>query len=373
MERAQSRIVERLLERGWNVTVLARVCDLPPQPGLRWTRVRTPRAPFVIAFPTFAICAAVLLATGARDRVVTTLGAIVPSRIDAATVQFCHHGFDGAGAAPNRGGTTPVDRVHQWLARQMARAMESWCYRPSRVRQLIAVSPGIREELQLAFPALAASVTVIANGVDAAHFRPDDATRTSVRSSLGISPASRAAIFVGGDWERKGLDVALRALATTPDWILLVVGPGDRRRYEVIAASVGVADRVMFAGPQADTWPFFAAADAFVLPTRYEGFALVTLEAAAAGLPLLLTAAAGAGALLVPGVNGCLLERTPEAFAGALALLSDTEVAKRMGEEARAAVGKFGWSEIGDAHAGLYLALRRDNDRPADTGTTAAT
>jgi UDP-glucose:(heptosyl)LPS alpha-1,3-glucosyltransferase len=256
----------------------------------------------------------------------------------------------------------------------MARAMEWWCYRPGRVRRLVAVSPAIKDELVLAFPGLAAAVTVIPNGVDLKHFRPDAATRVATRESLGIPGGSRAAVFVGGDWERKGLEVALHALARTPEWILVVVGPGDRRRYEAIADSAGVADRVIFAGPQADTWPFFAAADAFALPTCYEGFALVTLEAAATGLPLLLTAAAGADALVVSGVNGWLLDRTAEAFATGLAQLTDAAVAKRMGEEARAAAGKFGWSEIGDAHASVYSTLRNETGRhPPPVGTSAAT
>jgi glycosyltransferase involved in cell wall biosynthesis len=360
MERAQARIIERLLERGWRVNVLSRVCDLPPHSSLTWTRVPTPRSPFVLAFPLFAVWASVLLARTERRAVTTTLGAIVFSPADVATVQFCHHGFQRLATTSGRGGSRAVSRVNQWLAGRLAREMERWCYRTDRVRHLVAVSPRVAAELRHAFPALSERVTVVPNGVDLHHFRPDHDARRSVRLRLGLSPSAKVGVFVGGDWERKGLDIALGALASRPLWHLLVVGLGDRSHYEALAASIGVAQRVTFTGQQGDTAPFFAAGDVFVLPTLYEGFALVALEAAATGLPLLVTAAAGADGLAVPDVTGWVVERNPAAVSAALARLEDVSVVRRMGSAARAAAAQFSWAAIGDAHASLYEQAREE-------------
>jgi glycosyltransferase involved in cell wall biosynthesis len=77
------------------------------------------------------------------------------------------------------------------------------------------------------------------------------------------------------------------------EWRLLVVGQGDTARFERLAADAVAAERVQFLG-WADPGPYHAAADAFVFPTKYEAFLLVALEAAAAGLPRLITPVRGA-------------------------------------------------------------------------------
>lgn len=302
---------------------------------------------------------------------ITTLGAIVFTRADVATVQFCHHGFVGAGKVTRRGGPRRADQLNQWLASRAARAMERWCYRPGRVRTLVAVSNTIAAELAGAFPPLADDIIVVPNGVDVSHFKPDAGAVAATRRRVGLPASGKVVIFVGGDWERKGLAVMVDVLARSREWHLLVVGLGDEPHYQALAEAAGVGGRVTFAGVHADTAPFFAAADAFALPTRYEGFALVSLEAAATGLPLLVTAAAGADGLVTPGVNGWILERDPAAFATALEALHDDAVVRRMGAAARVAAHGFDWVGIGDAHAELYRAIRRGRGHRRSVPETA--
>lgn len=361
MERAQARIVMRLLERGWRVHVVARVCELPPHPHMRWTQVRTPGRPFMLAFPLFAAWASLVLVRQ-RGGVTTTLGAIILPRVDVCTVQFCHHGFHERGSVTRRRAPGRIHRINQWLAGRLALWMERWCYSRRRVRRLVAVSETIGRELQDAFPAHAEAVSVIPNGVDPQRFRPDPVARQRTREMLGLPAAAKVAAFVGGDWERKGLAIAIEAIGRLPDWRLLVVGQGDVQTYEQVARTMGATGRVTFAGQQADTAPFFAAADAFVLPTQYEGFALVTLEAAATGLPLLVTIAAGADGLALDGVTGWTLDRDAVAFANHLAALGDEEQAAQMGQAARERAAGYSWEEIGDAHAGIYAQVRRERD-----------
>ncbi len=362
MERVHARIVEHLLEREWRVHVVARVCEVPPHPHLSWTRVRTPRSPFLLAYPLFAISGSLKLARR-HSGVITTCGAIVLARADIATVHFCHHGFARRASVTSRGRTGLVHSVNQWLAAHLARAMERWCYHRTRVQRLVAVSSTIASELREAFPDLSDRVNVIPNGVDLQRFRPDAGRRAKTREQLGLSPDARVALFVGGDWGRKGLDVAVAAIGSRPEWQLLVVGPGDEGSLRRMAQAVGATDRVIFTGFQTDTSGFYPAADVFMLPTAYEGFPLVTLEAAAAGLPLLVTEVAGTDGLLTPGVNGWVLEREPAAFAACLDRLGDEAVVERMGRAAREAVAKFSWPDIGDAHAEVYREI--SHNQPA--------
>ena len=70
-------------------------------------------------------------------------------------------------------------------------------------------------------------------------------------------------------------------------------------------------DRVRWNGPQPDIAPWYAAADLLVLPTRYEPFGNVIVEALACGLPVITTALAGASSAVVPGVNGLLQQDPP--------------------------------------------------------------
>ena len=128
-------------------------------------------------------------------------------------------------------------------------------------------------------------VEVIYNGVDLARFRPDAQVRQAVRAELGAQ--GKAAIFVGNGFVRKGLDVALAALP--PDWTLWVVG-GD--------PPVPAGPSVRFLGSRRDPERFLQAADVMILPTRYDPFANVCLEALACGIPALTTRANGASEVL---------------------------------------------------------------------------
>jgi glycosyltransferase involved in cell wall biosynthesis len=160
------------------------------------------------------------------------------------------------------------------------------------------------------------------------------------------------AAFLAGSWPSKGLDVALQAVARTPPWTLLVIGDGDRERYEAVAAELGAADRVRFVGRQPAPARFLAAADAFVFPSAYETFSLAVLEAGAVGLPLVVTRTAGTAELVRDGENGRFVERDPAAIAAVLAeLAADGERRAAMGERARATAVAYGWPRVVDGYA----------------------
>jgi UDP-glucose:(heptosyl)LPS alpha-1,3-glucosyltransferase len=201
---------------------------------------------------------------------------------------------------------------------------------------------------------------VIPNGVDAERFAPDQQARAETRARLKLSDDDLVAVFVGSEWDRKGLRFAIEGVAQAHGWHLLVVGDGDVTSHAKIAERHGTAARIHFVGGTSEPARYFAAADAFLLPTSYETFSLVSFEAAATGLPLLVGRVNGVEELVREGENGWFVERSAGDISERLRALGDPDVRAAMGAAARASSRRYGWSQVVDAYAELYAALVRD-------------
>jgi UDP-glucose:(heptosyl)LPS alpha-1,3-glucosyltransferase len=222
------------------------------------------------------------------------------------------------------------------------------------------VSDGVAEEVRAHFPELADHVITIHNGIDTDAYAPGSRREeaVSMRERLEISQERLVAVFVGSEWERKGLRPILEALALAPEWSLVVVGRGDERRYRELADSLGVAGAVSWLGVTEDVGLIYALADAFVLPTSYETFSLVTFEAAASGLPILATAVNGVSELVCDGENGFLIDPDPRIIAERLArLAADPGLRERLGGAARRSALRFGRGRMVAKHHDLYQRL----------------
>ena len=231
---------------------------------------------------------------------------------------------------------SPLYRLNAWVVAGLSTLAERYCYRPGVTRRLVAVSGGVARELRELFPSMAGSVGVVHNGVDSSVFAPDPRSRSLLRERWGVSEGELVVLFVGGDWERKGVRYAIEGVAGAPGWHLVVVGGGDEDRYRMLAEGAGASERVHFEGPADQTAPYYACADAFLLPTEYEAFSLVTLEAAASGLPLLVPRVNGMDEILVEGRNGWFIDRDGDMIATRLeALRRDEELRVGMGQRAR--------------------------------------
>jgi glycosyltransferase involved in cell wall biosynthesis len=359
MELVLAELVRGLAAAGDEVTVVARTADVP---GARFEfhRVRGPSRPFVIAYPWFLLAASVVLRRHRRG-VVQATGAIVLNRVDFVAVHFCHRAFGRQPGAATASRDTLPFKAHARLARALARFGERLCMRPARIGGVIAVSPGVAAEVREMYPRLADRVTVITNGVDRKRFSPPSTDqRLNARSRLGVPAAVPLALFVGGDWGRKGLAFAINALADASEWHLAVAGRGDEAAYRRLAVTGGVAERVYLLGVMSDAPMLYHAADAFVLPTSYETFSLVTYEAAASGLPLLATAVSGIEDLLVDGVTGfCITLDSAEIALRLRQLAATPELAGQMGAEARRATADYTWDATVAHHRALYQAVRR--------------
>jgi UDP-glucose:(heptosyl)LPS alpha-1,3-glucosyltransferase len=218
-----------------------------------------------------------------------------------------------------------------------------------RLRAVICNSTMVREEIRRAFRIDAEKLHVVYNGVDLEHFhpRPDQKLRDAARAEIGCNARDMVFVFVGSGFTRKGLDAAIAAVARTAYW-LVVVGR-DRVR------STGNR-RVVFVGAKDDVRPYYAAADCFLLPTRYDPFPNTVLEAMAMGLPAIVSSRCGAAEIIDPGVNGWVCQ--PDDVPGIVRLL---EEANRMNPEmrsaARATAERYGIDAMADKLAALYRTL----------------
>jgi UDP-glucose:(heptosyl)LPS alpha-1,3-glucosyltransferase len=208
----------------------------------------------------------------------------------------------------------------------------------------------VRRELQQRYQISSERLVVVRNAVDLNRFRQTHdqrhAHRVRLRTEFGAGERP-VWLFAGSGFARKGLDTALQALARAgcPDSQMWIVG-GDRpTAWERLAKSLGVDERVRFLGFRSDMPALYAAADALVLPTRYDACANVCLEAAAAGIPIVTTTSDGAAEVL--GAGGFIIDdpEDADAVAAALDTLADPDTRTRMGAAAHAAAARLSWSD----------------------------
>lgn len=359
MERQATEVLSGLVADGHQVTVVARSCvDVH---GVRFVRVHTPARPFSLAFPLWILWASFVVARLPAD-IVHLNGAIVLNRADIVTIHFCHHAYQAVTPLRERTASSVAARLNAAVVGALARWMEKWTLRPARTGRVIAISAGVGREVEHWFPKLA-EPRVIRYGVDSDRFRPSVADRMRVRRELELPNDALLAVFVGGDWQRKGLRHVIEGVADRPAWHLAVGGTGDRSGYASIARKRGVEDRVHFLG-RVEPAGLYAAGDAFVFPTAYETFSLVTHEAAAAGLPLLVTSVSGPDELIEPGVNGWFVERRASVIAERLAELeADQRARQAMGAAARSAAAPLTWDRARRDHASLYSEVLDERSR----------
>jgi len=231
---------------------------------------------------------------------------------------------------------TAASPYHRYVC-QMERRMFA---QPS-LSAVICNSRMVKDEIRARFGVADDKLHVIYNAVDTTVYSPALRThRDAVRAAHGIAAGAVVFLLVGSGYERKGVATALAALAQAPQARLVVVGRDKApAAYAAMAHTLGVADRVTFAGPQVDATPYFGAADAFVLPTRYDPLPNAALEAMACGLPVVTSTKSGAAEIVTEHDAGFVCDsRDATALAAHLRALDDAELRSRQGANARNAV-----------------------------------
>lgn len=246
-----------------------------------------------------------------------------------------------------------LDRPPRWSRDAVRLRLMSWLLL-RRAASVVAVSDSAGRHFAGRSGAARGLVTTIHNGIDLKPFTaPVD--RTAVRDSLGVPGDAALVLTVAVLRPAKGIGDMLHAmrhaLEHIPSAHYLIVGDGpDRARLEALAADLGVAERVTFAGHRDDVPSLLGAADLFVLPSHTEALPTVLMEAMAAGLPVVATEVGGIPEMVERGVSAHLVP------AESPRLLADAVTRVLAAPLQAAAMGK----------AGRRLALDRfDIDRQA--------
>lgn len=234
-----------------------------------------------------------------------------------------------------RGKRLLTDRFHSYVMRA-----EQEMYAAPELKSVICNAQMIKNEIMADFGLPDEKITVIYNAIDNQKFLPaTEALRHQLRQQFNIPQQAHCLIFVGSGFERKGLEAAIRAVAPT-DSILLVVGQDkDEKRYRGLAQSLGCEQRIRFMGVQKQTLPFYQAADALLLPTLYDPFPNVILEAMSCGLPVITSQTCGGAEFIQQGVNGFVFDALDvKSLAESILELPVIALGSDMAEAARARI-----------------------------------
>ncbi len=201
-------------------------------------------------------------------------------------------------------------------------------------------------------------ICVIYNSVDHERFHPSvrEKHRKAVRTELGMQDNDMLLLFVGNDFKRKGLPLLVQSLnrLQNPHLKLVVVGHDRTGNHQKHTAKNRLGDRIFFLGSQTRIEKYYGAADLLILPTRYDAFANVCLEAMACGIPVITTRTNGAGEIIDNGIHGYVLESwEPEELASKIDRCTSDANLSEMGRHAFDRAAAF----TGDRYMSELMAL----------------
>lgn len=253
--------------------------------------------------------------------------------------------------------------------------------------RIVATSPQEKEHMRSLVSAKG-SIDIIPCGTDIHKF--GSVTREAARQQLGIDSDTQVVFYVGRFDQRKGIETLVRAVGKSQmrqqGNLKLFIGGGsrpgqsdgkERDRIEKIVGELGLQDITTFPGRLGDeTLPvYYAAADVCVVPSHYEPFGLVAIEAMASGTPVVASDVGGLQFTVVPEETGLLAPpKDDAAFAAAIdRILANPEWRNQLGKKARVRVEKmFSWDGVASQLSDLYTHLIVKEAAPELVGQVSA-
>jgi D-inositol-3-phosphate glycosyltransferase len=243
-----------------------------------------------------------------------------------------------------------------------------------QVDQIVAATPAELSQLQWLYHADANKIAIIPPGVDVGKFYPippDEA-----KEYIGLPPCGRMLLFVGRIEPLKGLDVLIEAigimkrkdeLKENPFCLVIIGGDPEEnpdednkelRRIKSLCHNIGLTDLVTFLGKRnQDSLPYYySAAEVVVVPSLYESFGMVALEAMACGKPVIASQVGGLAYLVQDGVTGFSVPTDdPGELADRISLiLRDSNLRDQMGRQAAQVAQNYNWDRIASKLMSLY-------------------
>jgi D-inositol-3-phosphate glycosyltransferase len=250
---------------------------------------------------------------------------------------------------------------------------------------LIAESQASKDHMVQDYGVDPERIEIIPCGVDTSIFHPQD--RQQARHRLGL-PGGPLLLFIGRLQPLKGIDTLLRCAHDVrqrhDDVQVLIVGGGidtddlherqERERLHALTRELGLGEHVRFihAQPQEQLAYYYTAADVLVMPSHYESFGMVVLEAMACGTPVVASHVGGLASTVLPGQTGFLAPvGDVQAFAWSIEqLISTPSLWQSMSEAAYRRAQAYTWPRIMKRTLQLYRELRGQN--PARQGSPSA-
>jgi len=244
----------------------------------------------------------------------------------------------------------------------------------ARADRIIAATLAEQAQLQFLYKASKRKITIIPPGVDTSHFYP--IPMDEARQYIGVDPENKLVLFVGRIEPLKGLDTLIKAISWHrnfhPGQVTLAIIGGDPEassqemsaemaRIQQLCDDLCMGRMVVFLGKRAqDTLPYYySAADVLVMPSHYESFGMVALEAMACGTPVIASQVGGLAFLVQDGETGYHVpDQDPEALCEKLLiLLSDPQQRKTMGLHAAEYARDYAWANIATQMLEVYKSL----------------
>jgi len=353
IERYTYEMARRLSQRH-EVEVITRPDEFEACGLSRLVPVRIPAAPLWHSILNFSHKAGFVAHVGHYD-LVHTQGSDATWG-DVVTAHSCH----AAGMrASLKLQPTWINRLRKLLspAHRAVLSLEHGTFLSAR--EIVAVSDRVRRQVLATYPATRnTAVSVVYPGVSPDDFLPGPEQRQkrlSLRAALGIEKGQVAFALVATSLRLKGGARLIQALAQmkhSEAVLLLASSAPVAAGLRSLAARLGVARRVHFLPLRHQVHEALAAADAYALLPEYESFGLTVLEAAAAGLPLILAQNVGAAELFRPGHDALLLPALSNTGVVARLLDAVSERAdwrRELGAAARQVAKKYSWDKTAEA------------------------
>lgn len=239
------------------------------------------------------------------------------------------------------------------------------------VDRIVAATEHEQRLLEQIYGVFRSRIEVVPLGVDRDRFRPRE--QAEARRTLSLDSDAQILLAVGRIEPLKGLDILIEALAEMTERTrlqLLIVGGDDRSEHEVarlhqVAQSAGVAGHIRFVGAvlHEDLNTYYNAADVVVVPSFYESFGLVAVEAMASGVPVVASRVGGLASTIIDGRCGYLIPwRCPGPFAEKLdLLLENRSLRDALGTAAAISMEHYEWFSVAQRLSAIYETLIREH------------
>tara|TARA_Y100000310_G_C20697231_1_gene826564 strand:- start:1894 stop:3075 length:1182 start_codon:yes stop_codon:yes gene_type:complete len=230
-------------------------------------------------------------------------------------------------------------------------------------KAITALADKEKSELHNLFSVPEEKIFVVPNGVNAGDFS-NLPPKKLLREKLGLLPNKKIILFLSRINKMKGLDILVNAFSLlSGDSVLVIAGApeGSEKNYldsvKQLVAQQGLSEKIFFAGllKGKEKLAAYSAADVFVLPSRYEPFGLVILEALASNCPVVATIGCGLGKQLAEENAAIVVESNAREMAEAInSILTNESKRKNLIKNGSNFVRKFSWSNTVDKLEEVY-------------------